>query len=391
MTLQTQMAVPFVDLVGQHAPLRSAILEAVGRVLDHGRFILGPEVEELERHWADICAVRHAVSVSDGTMALLLTLRALGVGPGDEVITAPNSFVASASCIALLGATPRFADVGDDFNVDPAAVRAAVNKRTKAIIAVHLTGRPAEMDAINQIAAADGLNVIEDAAQAAGARYCGRPVGCLGHAACFSLHPLKTAGACGDAGMITTNDDDLADQLRYLRNHGFEHRQEDCRMWGYNSRMDTIQAAIALVKLAHLSEWISSRRANARIYRARLSPVVRIPSDRPDDYAVYHTFPIEAERRDQLAAHLRANGIGCAVHYSVPIHLLPAAQGLGHARGDLPVAEHQAERIISLPVHQGLTESQVRYVCDVVERFYAETSVGSAHPTGNRTRQVPAG
>lgn len=364
-------AVPFVDLVAQHAPLRAELLDAVGRVLDHGQFILGPEIEQLEAHWARACDARYAVSVSDGTMALLLVLRALGIGPGDEVITAPNSFVASASSIALLGATPRFADVGDDFNIDPDAVRACVSSRTKAIIAVHLTGRPAAMHELNDIAAKhDGLTVIEDAAQAMGARYSGRPVGSLAHAACFSLHPLKTAGACGDAGMVTTNDDRLAEKLRRLRNHGFEVRQEDCSMWGYNARMDTLQAALALVKLNHLEAWTQRRRANAAIYRQRLSGIVRIPEDRPEDFAVYNTFPVEVDRRDELMEHLRDNGIGCAVHYPVPIHLLDAARSLGYAPGDLPVAERQASRIISLPIHQELTEQQVQRVCDVVEDFF---------------------
>lgn len=371
MTTQTQILVRSVDLVSQHSPLRAELLEAVGRVIDHGQFILGPEVEELETRWTALCDVQHAVSVSSGTAALFLVLRALDIGPGDEVITVPNSFIASASSVIQVGATPRFADVGEDFNIDPASAHACINERTRAIIAVHLTGRPADMDAINNLAAAHDLIVIEDAAQAAGARYRGRPVGGLARAACFSLHPLKTAGACGDAGMITTNDNTLGEDLRRLRNHGFQHRQEDCSRWGYNARMDTLQSALVLVKLDYLDEWIRRRRANAATYRRRLSGLVRFPADRPNDYAVYTTFPVEADRRDELIEHLQANGIGCAIHYAVPIHQLECARDLGYAPGDLPVTERQASRIVSLPVHQTLTETQIDHVCDAIEAFYA--------------------
>jgi dTDP-4-amino-4,6-dideoxygalactose transaminase len=370
MTVKTRAAIPMIDLVSQHAPLRAELLAAVGRVLDHGQFILGPEVEALEARWAVMCGVRHAVSVSSGTSALTLILRALGIGAGDEVITAPNSFVASASSVILSGATPRFADVGDDFNLDSADVRRRINARTRAIVAVHLTGRPADMDALNELADAHGLIVIEDAAQAAGAKYRRRPVGSLARAACFSLHPLKTAGACGDAGMITTDDDDVAERLRRLRNHGIQHRQEECAVWGWNARMDTIQAAIVLVKLDRLHAWIRRRRANASIYRERLASCVRIPGDRPGDRAVYNAFPVEADDRDELVSYLRANGVGCAVHYAVPLHLVPCAGALGYRRGDLPVAERQARRIVSLPVHQGLDDADIHAVCDVVNDFY---------------------
>ncbi|MFQ5493863.1 MAG: DegT/DnrJ/EryC1/StrS family aminotransferase [Phycisphaerae bacterium] len=362
--------VPYVDLAGQNKPLRGALLSAVERVLDHGRFILGPEVEQLEAAWARRCGTRHAVSVGSGTDALFLVLKALGIGDGDEVITAPNSFVASASAVVHAGARPCFADVGDDFNLNPDAVRRCITDRTRAIIPVHLTGRPAAMDRINDIAASRSIAVIEDAAQAMGAMCGGRPVGGLARAACFSLHPLKTAGACGDAGMITTDDNDLADRLRRLRNHGFARRQEDCNEWGYNTRMDTLQAALALVKLDHLDEWTSRRRAHAALYRERLAGLVRIPDDRPEDCAVYHTFPVEADRRDELTEHLHYRGIGCAVHYRVPIHLLPAARSLGYKPGDLPMAERQADRIVSLPIHEGLTEQQLDRVCDAVRSFY---------------------
>ena len=367
-----KLSVPFVDLGARHAPLRARLLEAVGRVLDHGQFILGPEVAELEERWARRCGVRHAIGVSSGTAALGLTLKALDIGAGDEVVTAPNSFIASASSVVLAGATPRFADVGDDFNMDPESVQACIRENTKAIVVVHLTGRPAAMDEINAIANRRQVVVIEDAAQAMGAKSAGRPVGSLGLAAAFSLHPLKIIGGCGDAGMITTDDDALADHLRRLRNHGFQNRQEDCTAWGYNERMDTLQAALALVKWDHLDTWIQRRRDQATLYRRRLVDFVRIPPDRPNDQAVYQTFPVLADRRDSLADFLRHHDIGCAVHYPVPIHLLEAARGLGYRRGDLPEAEKQATRTLSLPIHEGLGDEQIHHVCDVIERFYDE-------------------
>ncbi|MCH7526598.1 MAG: DegT/DnrJ/EryC1/StrS family aminotransferase [Planctomycetes bacterium] len=217
---------------------------------------------------------------------------------------------------------------------------------------------------LGQLAETSDVELLHDALHRS------RPVGSLSRAACFSLHPLKTAGACGDAGMITTDDEALAERLRQLRNHGFTHRQEDCSTWGYNARMDTLQAALALVKLKYVDEWIRRRRANADVYRARLPDAVRIPSDRPDDFIVYHTFPVQVDRRDELIEHLQANRIGCAVHYRLPIHLLPVARDLGYRAGNFPAAERQADRIVSLPIHQGLTEEHIHHVCDMIEAFY---------------------
>ena len=386
MTPQVATSIPYVDLVTQHAALREEVLAAVARVLDHGQFVFGPEVAQLEERWARQCDVAHAVGVSNGTAGLFLILKALGIGPGDEVITPPNSFLASTSSIVHADATPRFADVGDDFNIDPDSVRRAITPRTRAIIAVHLTGRPADMDALVALAEEHGLDVIEDAAQAIGATCKGRSVGGLGRAACFSLHPLKTVGACGDGGIITTNDDELADRLRLLRNHGLTRRQEDCTEWGYNARLDTIQAAVALVKIERLEEWTACRREHATIYRERLgdggvgegnasaalggpSAGMSIPTDRPEDRAVYHTFSIEVDRRDELVEHLTSAGVGCAVHYRVPIHLLDVARELGYSRGDLPVAERQADRVVSLPIHEGLGADRIHTVCDRILEF----------------------
>ncbi len=306
-------------------------------------------------------------------MALLMTFRAMDIGAGDEVITVANSFVATVSSIVLAGATPRFADVGDDLNIDPKTIESNITKRTKAILVVHLTGRPADMKTINKVAAQHKLIVIEDAAQAMRALYQGQPVGSLAQAGCFSLHPLKTAGGCGDGGMITTNDAELAKQLRLLRNHGITKRQEDCSLWGFNARLDTLQAAMVLVKLEHVDEWIARRRENANIYRDRISQVVEIPIDRPDDFAIYHTFPVMADRRDALVEYLKSRDIGCAVHYRNTIPQLAAAHELERGSGRLLVAERQSRQVISLPIHEGLTPSQIETVCGAVLGFYCGT------------------
>ena len=370
MTTLTTMRVSLVDLPARFASIRDEILQAVARVVDHGQFIFGPEVEALESAWAKRCDVRHAIGVADGTAALTLVQLALGAQSGDEILTPPNSFIASASSVALCGATPRFVDVGDDFNIDPDRLDDAITPRTRGIIAVHLTGRPAAIDDIRRVAERRGLWVIEDAAQAFGARSRGRPVGGLATAGCFSLHPLKTAGVCGDAGMVTTNDDALAERIRRLRNHGFDRRQEDCAEWGRNARLDTIQAAIGLVMLDHVDHWIDRRRASAAIYRHRLSNVVAIPPDDPRNRCVHQTFPIESDRRDELIDHLADRGIAAAVHYRTPIHLLKAARDLGYAPGAFPRAEGQANRMLSLPIHEGLVDEDIHRVCDGIEAFF---------------------
>jgi dTDP-4-amino-4,6-dideoxygalactose transaminase len=363
--------VPYVDLAAQHRPLREEILHAIGEVLDSGIFVLGSKVEQFEREFAKLCGTRFAVGVASGLDALVLSLRGLGIGPGDEVITAPNSFVASGSAIALAGARPVFADVTDDYSLEPQAVERAITQRTRAIVPVHLTGRPARMPELGEIAQRHGLLVIEDAAQAVGARLGGRSVGSFGDAGAFSLHPLKTLGACGDGGVVTTDSQELYRRLKLLRNHGLRSR-DDCAQWAPNSRLDTLQAAILLVKLDYLEEWTEIRRANARRYiegLADLSEIV-VPRERPDERAVYHTFVVLAERREELREHLTERGIGTQVHYPTPIHLLMAARELGYRRGDFPVAERQSEQILSLPVHHALQAADIDYVCEAIREFY---------------------
>ena len=363
--------VPYVNLPAQHGPIKEHLLAAVGRVIDHGRFILGPEVEEFEHRFAQLCGSKHALGVNSGTDALIMALRALDVGATDEVITVANSFVASASCIALVGARPVFVDVGDDYNIDPALIEQAITPHTKAILPVHLTGRPSDMDPIMEIARRHGLYVIEDCAQAILAEYKGRQVGSIGSIGCFSLHPLKTLNACGDGGVLTTDDSEIYEKIRILRNAGLESRDE-CVTWGYNSRLDTIQAAMLLVKLDHVEGWTSKRRANARFYQDLLAgvPQIEMPADLPHETSVYHTFVIRADDRDGLRAYLAKQGVGTAIHYPVPIHLQKAASGLGYKAGSFPITEKHAGRILSLPLYPELGEHELMYVVESLGSFY---------------------
>jgi dTDP-4-amino-4,6-dideoxygalactose transaminase len=367
--MKARPRVPYVNLALQHQPLRAELLEAVERVIRSGRFILGEEVEAFEQQFAEYCQTRHAVGVDNGTSALCLVMRALGVGPGDEVITAPNSFLASASSVAMVGARPVFVDVRDDYNIDPERIEAAVTPRTKAILPVHLTGRPADMNPILEIAARKGLHVIEDAAQAVGAEYEGRRVGSFGIAACFSLHPLKNLGAIGDGGVITTNDRSLCETLKKARNHGLRSRDE-CEFWSPNCRLDALQAAIVRAKMQHLDDWTKARRGHAAFYRQALGEVVEVPDEKPHERPAYHTFVVRADRRDELQQFLLDRGIETTVHYPIPIHRQRAAAGLGCAPGSFPVAERQAGRILSLPVYPELTQDQREAVADSIGAFY---------------------
>ena len=367
------MEIPYVNLTAQHSPIKSRLLAAVGDVIDHGNFIFGEEVEEFEKRFAALCGGGYAVGLNSGTDALILALKALGVGPGDEVITPPNSFVASASCIALLGARPVFVDVGEDYNIDPDLIEAAITPRTRAILPVHLTGRPAAMDRIREIAQDRGLFIVEDAAQAVCAEYRGMRIGSLGDVGCFSLHPLKTLNACGDGGVLTTNDAGLYEEIKILRNHGLEDR-DHCGQWSYNSRLDTVQAAMLLVKLDYLGEWTDLRRANASYYQSGLAGLeqVQAPQDAPGEKAVYHTFVIQADRRDQLQAFLAERGVRTAVHYPIPIHMQKAAEGWEYGSGSFPVTERLAGRILSLPVYPELQTHQLDYVVACVRTFFDE-------------------
>ena len=363
------MDVPFVDLASQFRNLESELTKAFLDVGRSGVYIMGDRLESFERKAAEYCGVKHAIGVGHGSDALFLVLKALDIGSGDEVITATNSFIASAWVVAATGATPVLVDVREDFNIDPVCIEAAITSKTRAVIPVHLTGRPAPMDEINTLAQRHGIHVLEDAAQAIGARYRGRRVGSLGLAAGFSLHPLKNLGVYGDGGIITTNDSQLDAKLRKLRNHGLRNRDE-CEMWGFNSRLDSLQAIFAEIKIGHLDEWNSRCREIADMYRLGLKDYVQVPVDQHWEECVYHNFVIRTERRDKLMAYLKLSGVDTRVHYPIPIHMQDAASDLGYNKGSFPNAERYASIMMSLPIYPELSNDEVNYVVTSVKAFF---------------------
>ncbi len=364
------MRVPFIDLPHQHNELMPDLLAATEKVLRSGQFILGEEVEKLETELAAFTGAKHAISLHSCTDALVLALKYFGIGTGDEVITAPNSFLASASSIWLAGATIRFADVGDDYNLDPVDVERRITPKTKAIIVVHLTGRPAKMAEILAVAKRHNLRVIEDCAQAIGASYENRHVGLWGDVGCISLHPLKNLNACGDGGAIITNDATMAEWFRKARNHGLRDR-DTCEFWSYNVRLDSLQAALIRVKLPHLTDWNNTRRSNAERYRKGLVGIsgLVLPVPEQNIHAVYHLFVILHDRRNELQKYLADKGIDTKVHYPIPIHLQPAASSTGYKKGDFPECERQSDRILSLPVQQYLTTEAIDFTIDAIRSF----------------------
>ncbi|MFH1037500.1 MAG: DegT/DnrJ/EryC1/StrS family aminotransferase [PVC group bacterium] len=365
------MKVPYLDLAAQFKENKE-IRRVVHEILDTGQFILGPAVERFERHFAELCGVQHAVGVSSGTDALFLALKVLGIGEGDEVITVPNTFLATVGAIVQTGAFPRLVDVADDYNIDPERIREAINRRTRAIVPVHLTGNPARMDEINVIAEKHGLSVVADAAQAVDASLNGRKVGSLADLSAFSLHPLKNLNTCGDGGVITTDSEDYYQQLLLYRNHGLKNRDE-ARFFAYNCRLDSIKAAVADLQIAHIREVTEKRNRHAFRYDDGLSDLlewVKIPARRARVLQAFHTYVIQVENRDELIAFLAEKGVETKIHYPIPIHLMEATKKYGYHEGDFPVAEDQAKRIISLPVHQHLREDQIDYVAACISSRY---------------------
>jgi dTDP-4-amino-4,6-dideoxygalactose transaminase len=350
-------AVPMVDLKAQYARIKADVDAAVARVIESAHFIKGEDCALFEREFAAYCGAAHAVGVANGTDALVVALRAHGVGQGDEVLTVANTFIATGEAIVLNGARPVFVDVDPvTFTMDASKVEKAITPRTKVILPVHLYGHPADMGPINAVAARHGIPVLEDAAQAHGAEDEGRRAGTLGHAACFSFYPGKNLGAYGDAGCVVTDDRDFAARVRQIANHGGGANKYDNVVVGMNSRLDTLQAAILRVKLRHLGQWDAERRQRVRAYAHALAdvPGIILPRERAGARSAWHLYTIRSESRDDLQAHLRAEGIATAVHYPRPIHLQPAMAAAGGRVGDLPVSEQLSREVLSLPLYPEL-------------------------------------
>jgi dTDP-4-amino-4,6-dideoxygalactose transaminase len=368
--------IPFVDLAAQRQALAPRLAEACLDSLDRGDYILGRDVELFEREWAAWTGARHAVGVDSGTSALELTLRAHGIGPGDEVITVANTFVATAFAISHAGALPVLVDADPrTYLMDPSGIEAAITPRTAAIMPVHLYGQPADMDAICAIARSHGLLVIEDACQAHGARDRGRPAGTLGDAAAFSFYPGKNLGAQGDGGMLVTDDDEVAERARLLRNYG-QRVKYTSQIVGYNRRLDTLQAAMLRVKLPHLDDWNDRRRTHALRYDEALAelPLVR-PATRDGVEHVWHLYVVRVPSRELIRDRLAREGIQTGIHYPVPVHLQPAYGALGHSRGSFPVTEAAADEILSLPMYPELPEHAPRRVAEALAAALEELRV----------------
>lgn len=367
--------IPFLDLKAQYASIKEEIDAAVLGVLASAQYVLGDEVAAFEREFAEYCGVRHAIAVNTGTSALHLALLAAGVGPGDEVITVPFTFVATASAICYTGARPVFVDVEPvTLTMDPASLEAAITPKTKAIVPVHLYGQMAEMDEIAAVAARYGLPVIEDACQAHGAEYKGRRAGSLGVSGCFSFYPGKNLGACGEGGIVVTGNDEHAARIRMLRDWGQEQRYHHV-LKGFNYRMDGIQGAVLRVKLRHLEDWIAMRRAHAARYTAMLADArdIRRPAEVAGRRHVYHVYAVRTDDRAALQNRLQANGIQFGQHYPIPVHLQAAHADLGYRPGDFPVSEAAAREGLSLPIYPEMT---VRQVESVVAAVRASACVG---------------
>ena len=361
--------VPYSALATEAGLVKVELMRAVELVLDSGRYILGPEVAAFEREFAEYCQVKFASGMSNGTCALHLVLRGIDMDAGDEVITVPNSFVASASSVALAGARPVFIDICNDGNMDPQQLEDAITSRTRAIVPVHLTGRPAKMNDILEIARRRNLFVLEDAAQAVGASLDGKRVGSWGDAACFSLHPLKNLHAFGDGGMVTSRDPVLLARLAKSKNHGLANR-EQCDFWSYNCRLDEMQAAMLRVQLRHLDAWTEARRNLALRYNDLLRPYVEVPDEGPGEHCVFQTYVIKSECRDALKQYLNEHGVEALIHYATPIHMQPAAKDLGYSAADFPVTMRHVGKILSLPLYPTLTHLQQDRVAELIASFH---------------------
>ncbi len=364
------MKIPYVNLKKQYLSEKKDLNKIFNDVLLTGNYVGGEHVKKFEKNINNFCKTKYCVSLNSGTDALTLALHLLGVRKGDEVITTPNSFIASTSVIVHLGAKPVFVDVLDDQNINPDLIEKKISKKTKVIMPVHLTGRVCKMEKIVQIANKYNLKIVEDAAQAIGSKYNGMMSGSIGDVGCFSAHPLKNLNAIGDSGYLTTNSKRIYDLAKDLRNHGMTNRDR-IKNFGYVSRMDNLQAAILNYRLSKLKNIINSRRRNYKIYKKYLTREnIFFPDEKKNEFNTYHTFVIQVKNRDKLRKYLNLKGIGTSIHYPIPIHLQPAAKKLGYKKGDFIKTEFQSKRILTLPINQHLKEKEIIYISESINNFF---------------------
>ena len=364
--------VPYLDLPAQIRSIRSELDAAISRTLDNCTFCLGPDVAQFEKDFGAFCGAQHALGFNSGTSALHVAMRLYNIQPGDEVITTPYTFIATSWAISYCGAKPVYVDIDPaTFNIDPKLIERAISPRTKAVLPVHLYGHPFDVDAVKEICRKHKLPLIEDAAQAVGAKYKGKPVGALGEVGCFSFYPTKNLGACGEGGALATNDPALAARAKSLREHGSTQRYHHDEV-GYNYRMEGIQGAVLDVKLKHLAKWNAERSGVARRYTELLAntPLV-LPRETPHAESAWHLYTIRCTKRDELKKHLDDNGIGNAVHYPIPLHLQKVYAHLGHKPGDFPVAEQASREVLCLPMFAELTDAQIHRVVKVIKDFFS--------------------
>lgn len=365
------MKIPFADFKVMHGELRSQLDAAYNRVVDNSYYIQGNECKAFDEEYATYCGTKHAIGVATGLDAIYLILKAMDIGQGDEVIIPSNTFIATALAVSYTGATPVFVEPTiETYNIDVTRIEEKITDKTKAIIAVHLQGRPADMDSVNAIAKKHGLKVIEDAAQAHGSKYKGQRVGALSDAAAFSFYPGKNLGALGDGGCVTTNNDDIATKVRALGNYGSDYKYHHIYK-GTNSRLDEMQAAFLRVKLPHLDKWNDRRREIAASYIAEITnPLIKLPLATDEEYEhIYHVFAVRCDKRDELEAYLADNGIGTVKHYPIPMHMQGAYADLNIPEGALPIAEEISRTILSIPMYYGMTDEEVSYVIEKINAF----------------------
>lgn len=362
------MKVNLLDLKAQYETIKDEVESAIKEVLESAHFIMGPNVKKLEEEIAEYTGVKYGIGVANGTDALMLTLKALGIGQGDEVITTPFTFFASAETTSVVGATPVFADIEKDtLCIDPESIEKNITEKTKAIIPVHIFGQMCNMDRIMEIAKKHNLIVIEDACQAIGAEYKGKRAGSIGHVGCYSFFPTKNLGGYGDGGMIVTNDEKLADRIKLIRVHGSKVKYEHIAI-GYNSRLDEMQAAVLRVKLNYIQKWNDSRKQHAHTYNELLKDTgIILPTEREDSLHVYHLYTIQSEKRDEIIKYLSENGIASGVYYPIPVHLQEVYQELGYKKGELSVAEDACTKTFALPLYPEMTKEQQHYVVDKIK------------------------